>query len=169
VSQSFWQRLDVTARHLSPFAFTIVLLIFGLVPLRLPLVPPMAADLVLVSVYYWAIHRPGLMPPFAVFVTGLLMDLLGGGPLGVETFTFLMVYGIALSVRPWLIGATFPLVWASFTMVALAATVVRWLVTSVVVGGLPDPTPGLSGAFFGIGAYPLLAYLFARAQRAFLK
>jgi rod shape-determining protein MreD len=57
-----WQRLDQIARNVSPFAITVLLLIIGLVPLRLPYLPPLSVSLVLVSVYYWAIHRPSALP-----------------------------------------------------------------------------------------------------------
>ena len=46
-------------------------------PLRLPYLPPLSVSLVLVSVYYWAVHRPSALPAPAVFFLGLMADLLG--------------------------------------------------------------------------------------------
>jgi hypothetical protein len=77
VSDVLWQRLDQIARNVSPFAITVLLLIIGLVPLRLPYLPPLSVSLVLVSVYYWAVHRPSALPAPAVFFLGLMADLLG--------------------------------------------------------------------------------------------
>ena len=51
--------------------------------------PPVLA---LAPIYYWALMRPDLMPPFAVLLLGLLEDLLSGGPPGLWAAGFLAAY-----------------------------------------------------------------------------
>ena len=65
---TFWQRLDALARYLSPFAVASLLLLDGSVPIRLPHLAEIGPNFALISVYYWAVHRPTVLPPFAVFV-----------------------------------------------------------------------------------------------------
>lgn len=168
MSDVLWQRLDLIARNLTPFATTLLLLILGLVPLRLPYLPPLSVSLVLVSVYYWAVHRPSALPAPAVFALGLLADLLGGGPLGVNALVLLAAYAGTAALRRWLVGASFAIVWWGFAIVSAGALLVTWMITWFLAGAA-DPSPGVSGALFAIGAYPLLATLFARAQRALLR
>jgi rod shape-determining protein MreD len=169
VSDVLWQRLDQVARHVSPFAITVLLLIVGLVPLRLPYLPPLSVSLVLVSVYYWAVHRPGALPAPAVFFLGLMADLLGGGFLGVNALVLLVAYASTLSLRPWLVGASFAIVWWGFAILSVAALVLTWIITWFLAGAAADFSPGVSGTVFAVGAYPLLATLFARTQRALLR
>lgn len=164
-----WQRLDLIARNASPFAFTIVLLILGLARLRLPYLPPLSSGLVLASVYYWAVHRPGALPAPAVFVLGLMADLLGGGMLGLNALVMLAAYGATLAVRHWLVGATFAVVWWGFAIVATAALLLSWAITWLMSGVLADLAPGISGTLFAVGAYALLAAFFAQAQRVILR
>lgn len=51
---------------------------------------------VLMPIYFWTLVRPDLMRPSAVFVLGLLEDLLSGGgwPMGVWTLSFVATYAL---------------------------------------------------------------------------
>jgi rod shape-determining protein MreD len=159
----------MAARNLAPFSATVLLLIIGLVPLRLPYVPPFGTSLVLVSVYHWAIHRPAILPAPAVFAVGLMADLFGGGMLGLGALMLLACYAVAEHLRRWIVGANFMIVWLGYAALALASVLLTWLLTAVLTGAPVALGPALSGALFGIGAYPLVATLFARAQRGLLK
>lgn len=165
----FWQRLDLIARNLSPFAFTVALLVIGLVPWRLPYLPPIGISLVLVSVYYWAVHRPSALPAPAVFAVGLLADLLNGSFLGINVLVLLVVYASTVALRRWFVGASFAVVWWGFAVVSSLALILTWAITWFLAGAAADFTPGISAALFGIAAYPLLATFFARAQRMLLR
>lgn len=165
----FWQRLDLIARNASPFAFTVVLLILGLVRLRLPYLPPLSVGLVLISVYYWAVHRPDVLPAPAVFLLGVMADLMGGGLLGSNALILLASYGAAVTLRRWLVGASFAVVWWAFAMLAAAALLATWLMTWLMVGAVADLSPGVSGTLLAVAAYPLLATFFAHAQRVLLR
>lgn len=169
MTHDFWQRLDLTARNASPFAFTVVLLILGLVRLRLPYLPPLSVGLVLVSVYYWAVHRPSALPAPAVFGLGLMADVLGGGLLGVNALVLLVVHGATLAVRHWLVGATFAVVWWGFAIVATAALLLTWAITWLMSGVVADLSPGVSGTLFAVFVYALLAAFFAQTQRVLLR
>jgi rod shape-determining protein MreD len=169
VTYVLWQRLDLIARNVSPFAFTVLLLVVGLVPWRLPYLPPIGISLVLVSVYYWAVHRPGALPAPAVFTLGLLADLLSGGFLGVNVLVLLVVYAATVALRRWLVGAAFAIVWWSFAIVSSLALILAWAITWFLAGAAADFAPGISGTLFGVAAYPLLATFFARAQRTLLR
>ena len=48
----------------------------------------------LVPVYFWCLVRPDLMTPAAVFAIGVMQDILGGGPPGVWTLSFVITYAV---------------------------------------------------------------------------
>src|SRR3546814_12062803 len=75
---TIWNKLDLTARRLTPFLSTVVLVIVGLMPMHIPGYSAVSPSLTLIAVYYWALHRPDLMPAVAVFAVGLLQDVLAG-------------------------------------------------------------------------------------------
>jgi rod shape-determining protein MreD len=165
---SFLHRLDAWARNLSPFALTLLMLIIGTAPLHIPHFVPLGPGLAMISIYYWAIHRPGLLPAPAVFAIGLIGDLLGAAPLGVGTLILLLVHAIALSQRRLFSGQPFLVVWWGFSMIAAGAMSLGWMLSSIVSGAALDPKPAIFAYLMTLALYPAIGDLFARAQRSFL-
>jgi rod shape-determining protein MreD len=162
-------RLDVWARQLAPFTLTWLLLIIGMVPLPIPHFLPLGPGLAIIAVYYWAIHRPGLLPASAVFLLGLFGDLLGMAPLGVGTLMLLLVYGIASSQRRIFFAQPFLVVWAGFMIIAAGAMSAGWILSSLLAGAALDSSPAIFAYLMTLALYPAVADLFARAQRGFLR
>ena len=77
-----WQRLDLVARMFTPSLIAVALVIVSVLPLHIPSYSPVIPSLALMAVYYWVLHRPDLLPAIAVFLVGILHDILTGGPLG---------------------------------------------------------------------------------------
>jgi rod shape-determining protein MreD len=166
---SIFHQLDTWARNLAPFALTMLSLIIANMPLHLPYFIPLGLGLPMISVYYWAIHRPSLLPAPAVFLVGLIGDLMGAAPLGVGTLLLLLVYAIALSQRRLFFGQPFLVVWWGFMMIAAGAMSLGWILSSIVGGAALDPKPTIFAYLMTLAIYPALGDLFARAQRSFLR
>ena len=164
-----WQRLDLLARNLLPLIFTLVLITLGMVPLRLPEIAPVIPALALISVYYWTVYRPELMPEWAVFLIGVFHDLLVGGIVGVEALTLLLVQVLVKALRRTFVGASFFAVWMIFAVVVLGAELTAWLINSAYHLRLVDSEPALVQAAMTLAFYPALAWLFSWVFRAFLK
>lgn len=162
-------RLDVWARNLLPLMLTLSMLIIGMAPLPIPHFLPLGPGLALISVYYWGLHRPSLLPAPAVFAIGLLGDLLGMAPLGVGTAVVLLVYAVAISQRRAFLGQPFLVVWWGFMVIAAGAMSLGWILASVLAGAALDPNPVIFSYLMTLALYPAIADLFARAQRAFLR
>ncbi len=169
MNQLVWTRLDATARNLAPFAFTVLLVIFGMVPFGVSGFGPVMPDLGIIAVFFWLVTRPDLMPAWAVFLVGLIQDLLGGGALGVGVFVLLVVYAALAGQRRYLVQASFFLVWLAFLPVAAGAFVVTWLFNSLIADALLAPGPAVSQYLSTVVFYPVIAWLFLQAQRAFLR
>lgn len=166
---SFWQRLDRMGRNLAPFAVTVMLVLLGLVPLRIPHYTPVAPLLTLMAVYYWSIHRPDLLRPSAVFAIGLLQDLLSGGPLGLNALMLLAVHGVVLSQRRYFLASTFALMWFGFALIVVGAALLQWTAFSVLDGALLAMDAAFAQAMLTLALFPILAWLFVRIHRAFLQ
>lgn len=160
-----WQRLDFVARVMTPLLISICLVVFSVVPFRLPDFSFVVPTLALMAVYYWGLHRADLLPAPAIFVIGLLQDILSGGPLGMNTLIFLAVYGICISQRRFFYGKSFLVVWWGFMVVAAGALILEWAVTSALQERLVSPRSISFKYLMTIALYPVLAWLFARMQR----
>ena len=166
---SGWGRLDYVARHATPFLITVALVIITQVPLRLPDIAPVTLALGLISVYYWALHQPDMLPATAVFVIGLLQDMLAGTPIGLGAFSLLAAYGIVVSQRRFFHGKSFLVVWWGFAMTATAVGLLRWLMVSMIQGQLVLFGPTLIEFLLTVTLYPVFGYLFVLARRSLMR
>lgn len=169
MKQALWHRLDIIARSLSPLAMTMLLIMIGMVPLQIPDMAPVIPSMALIAVYYWAVHRPNLMTVWAIFLVGLFQDLLSGGHLGVGILALLMVHAVIDTQRRFFVRSTFQALWLLFALVAAAALYLMWLLNCLLQGVFLEVQPVLFQYLTTVAAYPCLAWLFAQAQKAFLK
>ena len=169
MSQIVWTRLDGAARSLAPFAITVLLIMFGMVPLGVPNFAPIMPALGVIAVFFWLVYRPELMPAWAVFLVGLIQDLLGGGALGVGVFVLLVVYAVLVGQRRYLAQANFFLVWLAFLPVAAGAFFLTWLFNSLIADAVLASGPAVSQYLSTVAFYPFIAWIFLQARRAFFK
>src|SRR5690606_38080766 len=90
------QSLDTAARKAVPAALTLILMLFALTPTSVPGLSPVMPMFALMSVYFWSIYRPELLGYGAVFVFGLLEDLLTGAPIGSTALVFLVTQWVVI-------------------------------------------------------------------------
>lgn len=162
---SLWQRLDQAARRALPATLTLVLLLIAEAPFRLPGQAEVQNAAALSCVFFWSLYRPGAMPPPAVFIIGLMSDMLGFAPLGVGVFTLLVAHGLALRWRRLLTRQGFLLVWLAFVVVAIAIAGLQWLLTSVLTFRLLPAAPAVFQALLAAGIYPMLAVMLTRVHQ----
>ncbi|MBM3275054.1 MAG: rod shape-determining protein MreD [Candidatus Sericytochromatia bacterium] len=151
-----------------PLLATIVAVVLNVVPLRLPDYAPLAPGFVLMAVFYWTVHRPDLMRPWAVFLIGVLDDMLSGTPLGVNSLVLLFVHWAIVAQHRVFRGKSFLLIWLGFALVALGAKMLLAAVAFLIGYGLLDPLVLLVQYFLTLALYPPLALIMGRAQRVFL-
>lgn len=163
---SLWQRLDALARYSFAAASSATLLLLAAAPLGIPGQAQLLIAAALGCVFFWSLFRPTAMPPPLVFLLGLLVDLLGYAPIGVDVVILLLVHGIALRWRRFLVRQGFLVVWLAFVVVAAAAAVLQWLVTGLLVLHVLPLREMLFQMALAAGMYPPLAVLLTRAHRS---
>ncbi len=169
MTSGLWHRMDVLARQLTPSVFTLALVILNVVPLHIPGFSNVAPLLPLMAVYHWAVFRPRLLPAYAVFMIGLLQDILTGAPIGVNALVFLVVYGAVLSQKRFFIGKSFFILWLGFSLIAAVAATINWLAVSILSATLVEPQTVFFQYLMTLGFFPAIAWIFLRWQRAFLR
>ena len=166
---SFWQRMDLWIRQILPAASTLLLILLDVMPTRLPGFAPVAPLLPLISVYYWAVYRPELLPPPVAFGLGLLNDVICGTPLGVSPVVYLMLLGMTSSQRRIFSGRSFLVAWWGFILLGTAGMALQWLLVSMVFGQFLEFRTVLFELLMTLSFYPLVSWLFARTQLALMK
>lgn len=163
-----WQRLDMAGRAIAPMTITAGLALVAMVPVQVPFWQPVAPLLPLMSVYYWAIHRPDLMSLWALFLLGVIQDLLAGTPIGLTSLTYLLCHGFVVSQSGFFLANSFVLLWFGFVVVVFSAEVLQWLVFSALHTQVLRAGAALFQALLTLGLFPVFAWAFTRVHRAFL-
>ena len=166
---SLWHRLDTLARNISPVGLSLLLVMLAMLPLNIGGLSHLVPTVAMIAVFFWTIHRPDLMPAWAVFLIGLFQDLLGLAPLGVGILGLLLIHVLVTSQHRVLQAGSLLIHWLGFAVAAGLATTLMWLATAALNGRLIDPSPALFQLFVTIALYPCIAWVFAQAQRAFLR
>ncbi len=99
--------------------------------------PPLLA---LMPVYFWALVRPDLMPPWVVFAIGLFEDLLSGSPAGLWAISFVASYAFVDRQRDSFAGLSGIGAILGFALAALIASIAAYIVAWIYFGRIPPVT-----------------------------
>lgn len=122
---------------------TMVLLLLGTVSFAIPFLSQVRPFLPLMAVYYWAIYRPTMMPPFLAFAAGLLLDVITYAPMGMNALLFVVVQWVVRGQRVFLTGQPFIMIWIGFGFTAALYASAQFLTYLVFSSGAPLPTQTL--------------------------
>ena len=122
----------------------------------------------LVIVFFWSVYGPDYLPPFSVFMIGLLQDLLTGGPLGLWPAVYLVTQYIVMSQRAYFLGREQKVVWLGFALASAGAGLILWLVMSLMSGVLLPVRFLLLQLAATVLIYPLFGAAFGELHRRVL-
>jgi rod shape-determining protein MreD len=151
---------------LLPVATTLLAMVLSIEPLRIGGLGKVMPDFALMAAYYWAIFRPDLLPSLALFVIGMLQDLLCGGVPGLTALLLLLcratlsVWGYPFLARP------FPFLWAGFALMTGAAMLFLWSMNCLLAGELLDLRSPSLCAVVTISLFPIAGFLLGKSRRA---
>ncbi|MFI4973018.1 MAG: hypothetical protein ACHP84_00595 [Caulobacterales bacterium] len=118
-----WLGLPMLFCAVATVVFATPIKVFGL---QLP--QPVFA---LVPAFAWAVIRPSILPPFALLVLGLFLDVFGGGVHGLWPLCLLVAYAATLSARRLIFNQDFLVTWAWYALIATAAFAVAYIVMTM--------------------------------------
>ena len=117
--------LKIIGRWGLALAVVLFILLISAVPIRVAHLGEVKPVFMLMAVYYWTILRPS--PPLAVFILGLVLDLLSNYPFGMNALVLVAAQALTASQRKFLLGQSFLVIWAGFALIALGAGVIQWI------------------------------------------
>ncbi|MDB2683110.1 rod shape-determining protein MreD [Alphaproteobacteria bacterium] len=120
-------------RMVLPYSLIVVLFVWNVISLSNIGAVLSGYPLVLITLYYWFLYRPTLIPLWLTFVIGIIMDALTGVPLGLNTLIFVLLRLVITDQRRFLMAQTFPVVWLIFCVILVAYHVIQWLLQSFVL------------------------------------
>ena len=149
-------------RILVPSLSVLTLLLTMTLPLLVPM--PVFPQLGLLAIFIWSTFQPGMMPPWAAFLLGLVADLLFAQPLGVNATLF---SGTAAFVRVFESRYghhAHGFDWGIASLVIIASAV--FTTQLMALGGRPVPLLPMGWQVVtSVVAYPMVVWLCATIQR----
>jgi rod shape-determining protein MreD len=121
--------------------------------------------LALTAVYFWALVRPDLMPPYVVLFVGLLEDLLSGGPAGVWATGFMAAYALVDRQRENLAGLAGLAAVLGFAVAMAVAATATFVLTWIMYMRQPPLAPLLLASVFTALFYPPIAVMLGWVHR----
>lgn len=123
----------------------------------------------LICLFYWACYWPRMLHPAAIFLIGVIEDVIAGAPVGISPLLYLVVYSFILSQRRLLLKEPFPVVWGIFGISTLSYVAV----TIAVYAGLFHRPWELKGPLIQWGItfaiYPFIHQLCIMTQEYLVK
>lgn len=165
IQQSPLQRTDLRLRQATPIFVTTILAILSVIPLGIPGYPTVVPSYAAMAVFYWAVFRPDLQPTTALFLIGVLHDVLAATPLGFTALGLLVVHALAISQRKAFLGKPFALAWLGFIVIQAIVAVLSYLLINAVNVRILSPEPAVFQYLLTVLLFPLVAWIFVRIHR----
>lgn len=128
----------------------------------------LSAYLSLIGVYYWALYRPDLLNPLALFVTSLVIDLLSFNTVGTTSCMVLGLYAMIILRRYFFIKQPFIKTWGIFFLILLGFRLFSTLIflifdsTKIPIADLLQST--ILNCFYTAALFPFLFKAFYHIQ-----
>ncbi len=153
-----------------PFALGVLGILIANFPVSLMnghVPPPL---FVLMPIYFWALVRPDLMRPAAVFALGVLQDLLSGGgsPMGIWTLSLVATYAVIDSNRDIFAGLGGIYAILGFATAAFIACSVSFIAVAVLSWRMPSIVPLATELAMTVLFYVFVVLLLAPIHRRFV-
>lgn len=159
---------DGPAARILPIATTLAAMTVTLLPLPVPGYGALAPALTLMAVYHWAIYRPDLLPPAALFLIGLLRDLLVGALPGVSALLLLTAFAVVRRHRRHFVNRPFPFLWAGFLALSVTAMLALWALHCLIDGAVIEFRSAIFRAALTVSLFPAVSFLLGRMQRTLM-
>lgn len=160
-----WSYSQRGVRLAVPHVLLLMLYCVELVPLYFPGSAAVKPFFFIMGVYYWAVFRPTLIPPFYLFLLGIGMDFLTLLPTGSHAAIYLLIYWIVRMQRRYLMGQPFSIIYSGFILVAVVYAGLLWVINALYYMQLISPLPVLGYLLFSILLFPFIIFIFVLTHR----
>lgn len=157
--------LENGIRLMVPLLLLGVLFLFSVTALPWSVMGAVKPQLVLVAIYYWAIYRPTLVPPYLCFAVGLMIDIISGLPLGLNAVVLTLVQLVVRNQRQFLMAQAYFTIWAVFVLVGFLALFLEWGMFGLAQMIWPPILPVMLSATTTVLLFPVVTFFLVLTHR----
>jgi rod shape-determining protein MreD len=137
-----------------PVVVTFVLIMLNAVVFSVLGMTSIAPNIALMSVMYWAVHRPDLLPSWTVLLLGLLYDSFTGSLLGLHAGFLVLAHRVLVLQYHIFQGKDFIMSHMGFSLLQVVVAVGSWGLVSAIYGIWLPFIPVALHALLGIALFP---------------
>lgn len=123
---------EIQRHFLYPKLLIIILVVLGAATWQLPGLAYFFPMVEIALIYYWCTYYPESIPGWFILTIGILCDILTGVPLGIYTFTLVVLRFAVIASRQRYQKEEFSGLWLGFCVFAGLAITMRWLLFSFI-------------------------------------
>lgn len=126
------EKAEFAVRFTVVYALIVFLWIVDMISLNISNFQDVKPSFMLMAIFYWSIYRPTLIPSWAVFLMGLILDLVSGLPVGLNACLFVVIQRILIDQRLTFAGQAFVTVFFGYISVSAFYYGVQWLIFGLI-------------------------------------
>jgi len=149
-----------------PAALAVAATVLLATPVRLFSLAPPEPVFPLALAFAWALIRPSVLPPFALLLLGVFLDVYWSGPQGLWPLCLLAAYAATLAVRRLITGHGFAALWGWYGGATLVAFLAGFLIMALSSGAVPGLAPAGWQYLWTVALFPFAYRLIERYDDA---
>ena len=161
------QEKSVVFKAVLPFLTILFIIVLMVLPYNISILSDTMPYLTLIGVYYWCVFKPEMLPVAAVFVLGLIQDVLLGSPFGLTSLMLIGVHQFVYMQGRQFLERDFIFNWVVFIMLVVGYGVVYWVITSLYFREILDYLSIVGQILVTIAFYPVITWILGLVRRAF--
>ena len=163
------ERINKFWNLLAPVALILLFFWLAIVPHHIPNYGTIKPDFLLIIIFYWSVHRPGIMKPSVCFLIGLLLDIFSAFPLGLNALIFVIIQKLISDQRRIFLGQPYYVSWIGFTLMCLLANAIKVGVFYLINDGLTGLEEIYLNTMITIAIFPIVTILLIGSHKLMLR
>jgi rod shape-determining protein MreD len=148
-----------------PAVLAVLFLLLHAIPQRQLLFSDVVPSFTCMTIYYWCLFRPSLMPYWFLFLLGLLQDILLGLPLGASPLVFILFRISVISLQRLFGKETFWGIWVWFSILTAFASLGVFSIMGLIQHEWIPLNSAVIQWVLTVACYPLVHGLFTRIYK----
>ena len=117
-------------------------------------------NFIFILIFFWTLRNPDQLGYFAIFLAGIINDVVIGIPIGISSFCYLLICTITSYIRQITLSPKFINDWLSFLVAVLLINSIQVIILDLIFLYQVDYTSYLINSGFTFLFYPLFFILF---------
>ena len=111
-------------------------------------------------IFFWTLRNPNYLGYVAIFLAGIINDVIIGIPIGISSFCYLLICSVTAYIRNITLSANFINDWVSILFTVLLINSIQILILDFIFSYNPDYLSYLINSGFTFLLYPLFYFIF---------